>query len=343
MTDRVRVGWSIVGLGNIARRVATSIGALSNSGLVNVCSRDADRAATFATEYKAISSTDSFAELLADDAVDVVYVATPNVLHAQQSIEALAAGKHVLVEKPMALTLSDAEQMATAARSADRLLGVGFHLRHHPVHREVRRRIRDGEAGAIVLVSAEWSSSGTIPADLWHIDPALAGLGSLGGLGVHMLDLVPWLVDDEVVEVVALDDGTSHGKVEFLTVATLRLAGGALAQVVCSRRLPQSTQSVTVFGSAERLEAHRTLSMGAQGELRVTTAAGTESLAPQITDLYDVEIEAFADAVLGRRPLEAPAEDGVRSVALTEAVQEAARSGATRVRHSSDERMRADG
>src|SRR6266508_1896419 len=128
------VGWGIVGLGGIAERVARAIGAAEGATLAAVCSRTAERAETFAREFGAARSYSDYSAFLSDEAVSLVYIATPNALHAHQTIEALGAGKHVLVEKPMALTVEDAERRVETARSRGLRLGVGFHLRHHPVH-----------------------------------------------------------------------------------------------------------------------------------------------------------------------------------------------------------------
>lgn len=331
MSKQDHVGWGLVGLGNIARRMARAVAVTERASLAHVCSRDAGRAAAFAAEHGAAASSDSFDALLGDPSVDAVYVATPNLLHAEQAIRALEAGKHVLVEKPMALTLAEGEAIVAAARAADRRLGLGFHLRYHPAHREMRRRVQAGEAGEVVYVTAEWGSNPTMPDDLWHIDPKLAGFGSLGGIGVHMLDLVPWLVDDVVTEVVAFDDRARYGAMEYLTLATLRFARGAHAHVVCSRRLPYSTQSVTLFGSEERLEGRGTLGIEPVGELRVTGAGGSAALPLALSDLYELEAQAFTDAVLGGEPFAASGEDGLRSMALLEAIQAAAGGGAVAV------------
>jgi 1,5-anhydro-D-fructose reductase (1,5-anhydro-D-mannitol-forming) len=338
MSSQDRVGWGIVGLGNIAQRMARAIAAVPRASLAHVCGRDAARSAAFAAEHGAAASTDRFEALLADEAVDAVYVATPNLLHAEQTIAALEAGKHVLVEKPMALSLAQGEAMADAARAAGRQLGLGFHLRYHPVHQEMRRRIQAGDIGEVVYATAQWGSNPVMPKDLWHIDPAVAGFGSLGGLGVHLLDLVPWLVGDEVAEVVAFDDRATYGAMEYLTLATLRFAHGAHAHVVSSRRLPFSTQTVTVYGSEGRLDGSGTLAIDPAGELLVTRAGGTEPVSLPLPDLYELEARAFTEALLGGEPFAASGEDGVRSMALMEAIQAAAGGGAVAVAQTMGDR-----
>lgn len=324
------VTWGIVGLGGMGDRFASALRATPGNELAAVAGRDSERARAFAERHGTGACFNDFEALLADARVDVVYIASPNAVHASQTLLALEAGKHVLVEKPMALSLVDARQMAAAARAYGRLLGVGFHLRHHPVHHELVRRLRSGEAGAPIFAEALWGVGGAeLPRDIWQMDPDVAGLGSLGGLGVHLVDLLRWIADTDVTEVVAFDDAAWEGHpVEFLTSALLRFAGGCFAQLTCSRRLPHATNGIVVHASECRLEAHGTLSMQAAGWLSSTREdAEPESFHPPLADLYGEEIRTFAGAVEQGHPFHASAQDGVRSVAVTSAIVEAAKTG----------------
>src|SRR5262245_31489028 len=208
----------MLGVGIIAARVAAALNRADTCSLVAACGRDLERTRRFATGYRA-SAYATYDEMLADRRVDVVYIATPNALHATETLTALAAGKHVLVEKPMALSVADARLMAQAADGAGLLLGVGFHLRHHPVHREIRRTVLAGETGDIAFVAGTFGSNWVDPPpDAWQLSPELAGHGSITGLGVHLLDLLPWLIGQDIVEVSALSDGPDETRpVEFLT------------------------------------------------------------------------------------------------------------------------------
>jgi 1,5-anhydro-D-fructose reductase (1,5-anhydro-D-mannitol-forming) len=325
------VGWGIVGLGGIARLMARAIGQAENASLAAVCSRDPAKAAEFAAAHGAARRVTDYQAMLADPSVDAVYVATPNALHASQTLAALQAGKHVLVEKPMALGVGDARRMVAAARAAGRVLGVGFHLRHHPVHQEIKRRISSGEAGDPIFAVALWGSYAPALAqqrERWQMQPALAGAGSIMGLGVHEIDLLRWLLDQEVVEVAALTDGPSEDyPVEFLTAATLRFERGAIPQLVSSRRLPNGTNGVTIYGTNERLDGEETLGMTPAGQLRITRGAQTTVDRVALGDAYLTEVEAFSRAVEGDGVFAASGDDGVRSVAITAAILEAARTG----------------
>jgi predicted dehydrogenase len=179
------VAWGIVGLGSIASRVAQAITTVEGSTLGAVCSRDPRKAAAFAQRFGAARSYSAYGDMLADAAVDAVYIATPNSLHAPQTILALEAGKHVLVEKPMALTVADAQRMVEVARHRARHLAVGFHLRKHPVHQEMRRSLAVGEVGEAVFAQALWGSYASdfwqSGRDRWQMNPSLAGAGSIMG------------------------------------------------------------------------------------------------------------------------------------------------------------------
>lgn len=325
------VGWGIVGLGGIARLVAKAIQQAENASLVAVCSRDLEKARAFASEFGAATSYCDYEALLRDASVDVVYIATPNALHPPQALTAIDAGKHVLVEKPMALRVADAAEMVSRARVARRVLGVGFHLRHHPVHQEMRRRIEAGEAGDLILGTALWGSYAPGLAqqrERWQMQPSLAGAGSIMGLGVHLIDLLRWLVGQEVVEVTAMTDGPGEEyPVEFLTAATLRFDGGAMGQFVSSRRLPNGANSVSVYGTARRLEGEETLGMVPGGQLRVIQGAEVSTIRVPLRDAYVTEVEAFSRAVRTGDPFAANGEDGLRSVAITEAILESAATG----------------
>jgi 1,5-anhydro-D-fructose reductase (1,5-anhydro-D-mannitol-forming) len=327
-SERVSLGWGILGLGTIAARVGAAIHEAQGCSVAAACSRDSDKAAGFASRFGA-APYDAYEDMLADSSVGAVYISTVNSLHPEQALLALETGKHVLVEKPMALAVADAERIALAADGAGLLLGVGFHLRHHPVHREIRRLVAAGQAGAVAFAAATFGSVwADPPPDAWQMNPALAGHGSITGLGVHLLDLLPWLIGQKIVEVSAFSDGPSaEHPVEFLTEAMLRFDGGAFGHILCSRRLPNATNSLVVYGEALRLDGVGTIGVDAAGHLERVRASETSRYEPPLSDLYTREIEAFARAVEGEEDLEAAAWDGVRSVAVTEALAESARSG----------------
>jgi 1,5-anhydro-D-fructose reductase (1,5-anhydro-D-mannitol-forming) len=323
------VTWGIAGLGRMGDRFATALGAAPGNDLAAVAGRDAGRARAFAERHGAPASHDDYEAMLADERIDAIYLSTPNVLHAPQTLLALEAGKHVLVEKPMALALDDARRLRDEARARGLQLGVGFQLRHHPVHVELVRRLRSGEAGVPLFAEGLWGVGSHVPPDLWQVDPERAGLGSLGGLGVHIIDLLSWIAGSEVTEVVAMDDtGWKGYRVEFLISALLRFENGCFARLTSSRRLPHASNGLVVHAERCRLEAHGTLALHPAGWLTATREGEEpEVWRPQLDDVYVEEIQTFAAGIEQGHEFHASALDGVRSVAVTSAIVEAARSG----------------
>jgi 1,5-anhydro-D-fructose reductase (1,5-anhydro-D-mannitol-forming) len=328
MAGDMTLGWGIVGLGAIASRVSPAISDARNCSVAAVCSRDPAKAAAYGVRLGAAPYS-SYEAMLADEAVNAVYIATPNSLHVAQALLAIQAGKHVLVEKPMALTAEDAARLVRAAEEARLQLSVGFHLRHHPVHQEIRRLVGAGQAGPVSFVAATFGSYwADPPPDAWQLDEALAGHGSITGLGVHLLDLLPWLIGQEIVEVSAFSDGPGGERpVEFLTVAILRFDGGAFGHVLCSRRLANPSNSIVVYGDSLRLDSVQTVGMEATGHLERVEATGTSRYEPRLSDLYQRQFESFAHACAGTGELEATGRDGVRNAAVMEAVARSARTG----------------
>ena len=200
---------ALLGCGWVAdmhARAAAECGAT----VVGVANHRLEPAARFASEHGIERITTDWQALASADDVDAVVVCTPNALHAEQSIAALAAGKHVLCEKPMATTGADGEAMLAAAARHDRLLLVLHPWRHHPAVIAVRDAIAAGELGRIVRthsygVHADWGPSG------WFTDPALAGGGARVDMGIHAIDTARFLLGEPEARRVAASITTAHG------------------------------------------------------------------------------------------------------------------------------------
>jgi len=167
-------------------------------------------AATFADQHGALRSTDDWVEAVTASDVDVVVVGTPNALHHPQTMAAIAAGKHVLVEKPMAVTPDDAHEMAAAARERGLTLLVGHMWRYRDEVTAVRDRIAAGAVGRPVRtrgygIHAGWGPRG------WFVDPSLAGGGALIDMGIHAIDTARFVLGDPLPVRVVASLGTAHG------------------------------------------------------------------------------------------------------------------------------------
>ena len=184
-----------IGTGWIMPFHASAVRAFPGASLVAAANHRPESLERFADAFDIRRRTTQWEELAEDPGVDAVVIGTPNVLHAPQAIAMLRAGKHVLVEKPMATTLADANAMAAEARAGGSRLMVAHCWRFHEDVRRLRRRIEQGELGEIVKTRGYGVHAGWGP-DGWFTDPALAGGGALMDMGVHAIDTARFLLGD---------------------------------------------------------------------------------------------------------------------------------------------------
>jgi myo-inositol 2-dehydrogenase/D-chiro-inositol 1-dehydrogenase len=184
-----RINVALVGAGRIARVHAAAYRQVGLADLIACTDPNQEAAQALARDFdlKVVPDLD---ELLADDGIDAVLIASPNALHPDQAIAALRAGKHVFCQKPIALTLADADRVVAAARESDRILQFGFMLRFTPPIPQLRKRISEGELGE--MIAARAAVFGWEPSNDWFYDPAQGGGVILDTL-VHFADLVLWL------------------------------------------------------------------------------------------------------------------------------------------------------
>lgn len=184
------IGWGIIGCGRVAEhRVIPSIRRCEGARMAAFCSRSASRAADFAGRFEAPGAYDSIETFLNDDRIHIVYVATPNNQHAEEVIACLRAGKHVLTDKPMAISIADCERMRQEAATARRILGVCHQQRFHPAHADCFRFIGSGALGRLTVLRAEMGFLFR-PADAWRLKLEQAGGGPGMDLAPHAVDIL---------------------------------------------------------------------------------------------------------------------------------------------------------
>ena len=345
------LGWAIVSPGHYPENTfAPSIRAADDAELVAVCSRDTGRAQAFAERHGASVAYGSVEELVKDSRVDVVYIASPNHLHAPYTKMAAEAGKHVLCEKPMALTPEDAADMIRTCRANGVKLGLEFESVHHPGYQKSRRMVKDGVLGTVSLAQAQWAGGvrGVVapPArsgglnEWWEVPELVGGASAIMGQGVHAINALRYLLDQEVVEVTAMTDGqTSEKALEHVATMLLRFEGGAIGIAVCGRKMPDMRADAIVYGSDGRIVLENTMGIPLQGKVEVVseTVSSTEEWdPPNPIGTTTEEVEAFNRAVrLDTEPY-ASGIDGLRVVEVTVAVIESATTGKTVKVHQVD-------
>jgi predicted dehydrogenase len=306
LTQRVR--WGLVGCGDISRkRIAPALRDLENCELVAVSRADAARAAVFAEEFGAKRWHADWRELVADSEVEAVYVATPVHLHAEQAVAAAEAGKHVLCEKPMALTVAECVRMNAAAEANGVRLGVAYYRRFYPSIVRVREIIESGEVGVPVVVQLNAFERFDPAPDhprRWLLDRRRSGGGPMFDFGCHRIELLLNLFGDVTAVKGLVGNVLYEREVEDTACALLQFERGTQATLSVTHAAREPQDTLEIFGSKGSLR----IDVLNEGRLRVKPRDGErfESHPPH-SNLHLPLIEDFARAVSEVR---APRVDG---------------------------------
>ena len=323
--DSQTLGWGIIGLGRIAgTEIAPAITASASSALICVVSRDQGRAEAFARVHGATSALDDYGKMLADPAVGAVYIATPNAQHAGQVVAAARAGKHVLCDKPLALTVAEAQRCVAECRSAGVGLGITFQTRFFDGMAEAATLIRAGGIGRVVTAEAQIGTRGSLPRG-WRTDPAMAGLGTLNNIGVHALDILRYLIGSEVSEVAAMASSEPGFDIDTTDLVVLRFRNGALGQLHASQAVPHPRDDIALYGTEGRVLAPNLSRPDRDSVMSFITRDGEREFPVSSRGSYLRTIDAFAEAVAAGRDPSPSGEDGLRSVEVTAAIADSIR------------------
>jgi len=317
------LGWGLIGASTIAREwVIDAIRAQPGNRVVAVMSTDSARAAEYARAQGIPTSTTS-------PEVEAVYISTTNELHKAQTLAAAAAGKHVLCEKPLALTLADARQMVAACSKAGVVMATNHHLRNAATHRKIRELIRSGAVGKPLY--ARVFHAVYLPPHLqgWRIDKPGAGGGVILDITCHDADTLRFLLDAEPVEAVAISQQASlaKGDLEDGVMGVLRFDNGVLAQVHDAFTVKHAGTGLEVHGTEGSIVARNCMTQRPVGEVFLRSDSGETAVAIDHENLYARALREFNAAVAGQGRPAASGEDGVKSLATALAVREAARTG----------------
>jgi 1,5-anhydro-D-fructose reductase (1,5-anhydro-D-mannitol-forming) len=279
-----------------------------------------DKGRAFAERFGVERVHGDLAGLMHDPAVDAVYIALPNALHHAAVLAAAGGKKHVLCEKPFALSVAQAQEMVAACQHAGVILRIGHQLRLDTAVRRVREIVHSGQLGRLVALSIE-RASGLGTRTTWRQDFAQSGV--IFDVGVHLLDLVQWVSGQPFVEVSAFThpDRRRHEPDDTVTVLG-RLADDCHAVARATREIPSAENNLIIEGSEATLSTSA-LRFAAEHAVRVRSHAGmTEERFPA-SSAYALEVLAFEDELRGQRSLLPDGETGVQIVAVTQAVLQA--------------------
>jgi predicted dehydrogenase len=333
------IGFGIVGAGMVARYHARAIEATSGARLAAVCRADAALAAEAASEF-GVPCEASLQALLDRPDVDAVCLCSPSGLHPEQTLAAARAGKHILVEKPMALRLAEADAMIAACREAGVRLGVALQRRTDPATRELHDAIRAGELGQLLLGTVSvpyFRPQSYYDSAAWRGTWSLDGGGALMNQGIHLVDLLLWLMGGEA-EVVGASGGVVNHEIEVedCVVAALQFSAGARGTLVATTAAaPGFPHRVEIYGTRSGAQIEGDSLVRWEGEevrIRPQTSnpaeAGSGGSPTGISTVgHTLILQDFVASIRdGRDPLVSGVE-GRRSLALILAVYQAAGLG----------------
>jgi predicted dehydrogenase len=323
MSEKV-LRWGVVSTANIGvRKVIPATQRAERCEVVAIASRDLERAARVASELRIPRAHEGYEALLSDPDVDAVYIPLPNDQHAAWTIAAARAGKHVLCEKPLAMSAAEAEQMLEACASEGVLLMEAFMYRLHPSWEAVRDLVASRRIGRLRSVQSWFSYFNDDPRNIRNV-PQLGG-GALYDIGCYCINLSRMLFAGEPTRVEASVTQDETGT-DVLTSAILAFDEG-VATFTCSTRA-EPDQRVHIYGTEGRISIGIPFNIPPDRPTEIVLTSGgdppvnphSETLTFATADEYTIQAERFADAVLDCRPLPIPPEDAIGNLRVIEAV-----------------------
>jgi len=323
------IRFGIAGFGlHAVRRLMPGFALAQNCKVVALSRRDAAKAREASERYSIPYVFGSTEELCQCPEVDAVFVATPNANHRADVITAVSEGKPVLCEKPMGMTAEECREMIEAAQRAGMLLGVAQIFRFEESTARFRARVARGDVGSPVFARAEFSFPGLGHARTWMSDRRIAGGGAIADVGVHCIDALRYILQDEVVRVDARTrKDENSGDVEASALMILELSRGTLANVLVSTRAHYRTP-IEIVGHAGVLRADDALNVDKPIRIeywREGKLVEEEKVSNHLA--YARQVDAFAAAVEGRAEFPVPGEEGLKNQLILDAAYRSAESG----------------
>lgn len=323
MTDKI-LRWGLLSTARINQALIPPLRSSKRNILTAVASRNQASADAYASENKIGKAYGSYEALLADPEIDVIYNPLPNDMHAEWTIKAVEAGKHVLVEKPIALTVAEVDAMSAAAQKHGRVVAEAFMYRHHPQTIEIAKLVQSGKLGAVKYVRGLFNAY-FANRDNYRFNPAQGG-GALWDLGCYPLSFTRTVLGAEPVEVSGWQVTGKTG-IDETFVAQLRFPGEIYAHFECNFITPFYAE-MEVMGTEARLTVPSPFKPGEDEHIRITQSNGvTDTRRIDGESLYSGEVEDLADAVLLGKTPRVTLADSRANVAAILALFESARTG----------------
>jgi predicted dehydrogenase len=324
-----KIGFALCGLGNLStNQIAPALQNTQFCRLAGIITGTPEKARRWQARYnipdRNVYNYDTMAKLADNPDIDVVYVVTPNGLHADHTIAAAKAGKHVLCEKPMEVSPERCQQMIDACKTAGKQLAIGYRLHFEPNHLECARLAREKVLGGLKFIEAGFGFQIGDP-NQWRLKKALSGGGPMMDVGIYALQAMRYLSGEEPVAVSAIATTTDPVKfrdIEESLAWQLKFPSGVLA----------SGNTTYAFNGINRFMANTE-----RGWFMLNPAYGYDGISGMRSDgqaiqlpyldQFAAEMDDFAQCILGNRPTRVPGEEGLRDLKIITAIYESARTG----------------
>ena len=316
--------WGLIGCGDIARkRVAPALRDLPKCDFVAVCRKRSELAASFAREFGARKWCSDWRDLIRDEEVQAVYLATPVHLHAKQTIAAAEAGKHVLCEKPMAMSVAECDEMVAACRANNVRMGVSYYRHFYPVVARIKSLLDSGEIGNPVVAQInafEWFNPQDDEARAWLLKKDLAGGGPMFDFGCHRIEVLAHILG-RITRVVGLTANTLFDReVEDTATASFQFERGTSGVLTVTHAAREPQDSLDIFGSAGSIS----VPVLNEGRMRVRNHAGERwESHPPAANLHEPLIADFVQAVFANHAPAVSGEIGRMVARIEEAIYRA--------------------
>lgn len=340
-----KIRWGVIGAGGIAdRRTIPGMMLCDNAELVAVMEINMEFAEKSRLKWNCKRAYDNEADLLADPEIDAVYIASPVVCHARQAMAAADAGKHILIEKPLALTSEEGEKVVKYCADKGVQIAVGLMMRFGTHVQEMKKAIAENKIGRVVSGYAQFTCWYPDMPGNWRQSKKNGGGGCLMDMGVHCIDLMQYITGSKVKEVMALNDTLSFKyEVEDTSTVLMRMENGCQCVVQSNFNVPDAAAKwrLEFFGEQGRLLGDNIIGqidggtldamfLEKQGDYNAqqnTNEASAMTEDVEFGNMYAREIESFSNSILNGTPLEVPAIEAVYVQKVMEAAYNSGEKG----------------
>jgi len=332
-----RIGYAVVGLGHLAlEEVLPALSSCEKSKLTALVSGSPEKMKKVAAQYgikpESCYSYETYDQLKSNQEVDVIYIILPNALHKEYVIRGAKAGKHILCEKPMAISSKECEEMIAACNAAKVKLMVAYRIQYQPHNRKLRELLQNKTFGAPKLIEASNSQSSANPAH-WRHKKALAGGGALPDIGLYCLNTNRFILGEEPTEVFAYQYSTPGNplftEVEELMSWQMRFPSGVIASCATDYNVHESRRYRVLcekgwlnMDKAYAYKCQKLSTARAEGKMERQEEIGLAE-----TNQFAAEMDHFSDCILKNKRPFTPGEEGLQDHILMEAIYESARTG----------------